>query len=439
MSIRNALFFLFIIFSCFVSCATNPNSYEPIDADVHNGSYENALAAINNENGAARKDIYTTRNEILLYLDRGMINHYAGLYMESSRDFQMAEQLIEEAYTKSMSQEIGSFLLNDNVRNYSGEDYEDLYINVFGALNYYNNGDIEGALVEIRRLNEKLVYLADRYERAKDKIVESNDQVDTASLPMEASRYSNSALARYLGMLFFRGTGKNDDARIDYEELIRAYDLAPDVYTHSIPSSAGEELAIPGEKGRLNVIAFTGLSPVKVEESITIPLPLPFPNNSAKLALPVMIERPSEVNTVEVVLNTGEKFTLELIEDMSAVARETFKSKQGLIILKASARSISKAVVSAVAAETVSQKQGLIGGLIVGAVGRIAADASEQADLRLSRYFPSHAYVGGINLEPGTYTVAVNYYGNGGLLHSEKKDIAVRRNTLNLGQFFLLR
>ena len=209
----------------FLSCAGGPGVYAKIDENVRTGSYHHALASLDNEKGSARKIIYTSKNRILLFLDRGMIKHYAGMYTESSRDLETAERLIEEAFTKSITQEIGSYLANDNVKDYSGEDYEDLYINVFNSLNYYHNNDLEGALVEIRRLNEKLLHLSDKYERAKTKVLDSNQQVDPGQLPIEASRFSNSALARYLGILFYRGTGRMDSVRIDYENLLRAYFL----------------------------------------------------------------------------------------------------------------------------------------------------------------------------------------------------------------------
>ena len=425
----------------FFSCAGSPDAYAKIDAGVSSGSYENALASLDDENGEARKTVYTSKNEVLLYLDRGMIEHYAGQYNDSSRDLEIAEQLIEDAFTKSISQEIGSYLSNDNVKDYAGEDYEDLYVNVFNSLNYYHNGDLEGALVEIRRLNEKLVLLADKYEQAREKVLDSNQQVDPRQVPVEASKFSNSALARYLGILFYRGSGKPDDARIDYEELLRAYSLAPGIYTNPVPSSVEEELSIPPGMGRLNIIAFAGLSPVKVEENIVIPLPLPPPNNVARLALPKMISRPQTIQRAEAVLDSGEKINLELIEDMGAVARETFKSKYGLTVLKTTARTITKAVTSASLARAAAKnsKDGDGLGSLVGFLGRIYTEASEQADTRLSRYFPCYAMVGGINLEPGIYNVTVNFYGSGGLVSSEQKEMTIRERTLNLEEFVCLK
>ncbi|MCL2473114.1 MAG: hypothetical protein FWF26_05490 [Treponema sp.] len=430
------------VFFLLLSCASGPDVYARIDAGVQAGSYGHALASINDEKSTVRKTVYTPKNQILFYLDRGMIAHYAGAYTDSSGDLQTAELLIEDAFTKSISQAIGSYLVNDNVKDYSGEDYEDLYINVFNSLNYYHNNNLEGSLVEIRRLNEKLNFFADKYERAKDKVLESNRDVDTSQLPMEASSFSNSALARYLGILFYRGTGNADAARVDYDELGRAYELAPAVYTNSVPSSVQDELSVPDGMGRLNVIAFTGLSPIKVPESIIIPLPFPPPNNFARITLPKMITRPQTIDRVEAVLDSGETFKLELIEDMGAVARDTFKSKYGLTVLKTAVRAITKTTASAVLAHVASDKgsggnSGL--GSLIGFIGKIYTEASEQPDLRLSRYFPCYALVGGINLTPGNYTVTVNFYGKAGLVYSEQKEMTVRENTLNLEEFVCLK
>ena len=432
------------LFFVFFSCASSPDAYAQIDSGVQAGSYENALASLDDKKGPARRAVYTPKNQILLYLDRGMIAHYAGLYTDSSQDLQTAEQMIEDAFTKSISQEIGSYLLNDNMKDYPGEDYEDMYINVFNSLNYYFENNLEGSLVEIRRLNEKLNFFADKYQRATKKVLDSNQQVDPGQLPMEASKFSNSALARYLGILFYRGTGRTDSARIDFEELGRAYSLAPEVYTNPIPSSVEGELSIPQGKARFNVIAFTGLSPVKEQFNIPIPLPFPFPNNMARLALPRMVSRVQTVQWAEAVLDTGEKIRLELLEDMGAVARETFKSRHGLVVLKTTARAIAKAATSAslalAASSSSNRKQGNDGlGSLVGLMGRVFTEVSEQADTRLSRYFPSYALVGGINLDPGVYNVTVNFYGNAGLVNSQREEIVIRENTLNLKEFVCLK
>jgi hypothetical protein len=367
------------------------------------------------------------------------MGHYAGFWEKSSKDLEIGERLIEDAFTRSVSQAIASYIVNDTVKDYSGEDYEDLYINVFNSLNYYHRDDLEGALVEIRRLNEKLLVLSDKYETAKAKVLDSYGELGSVDYVREASSFSNSALARYLGVLFYRGGGQADDARIDMEELKAAYNLAPKVYANPLPSSLGDELSIPRGKGRLNVIAFTGLSPIKEEENIVIPLPYPAPNNWARIALPKMVVRPSMVRGIEIALNNGEKFELEVLENMSAVAEETFKSRHSLVVLKSIARTVVKASASAGFANVAEEKaEGL--GAFVGLLGRAVSEATEKADTRASRYFPACAFVGGINLEPGIYSVTINYYGTNGLIGtSRQENLLVRENNLNLTEFICLR
>ncbi|MDR0473548.1 MAG: hypothetical protein LBH43_07760 [Treponema sp.] len=422
--------FMISFIICLFSCVHNPNAYHEIDMSIGTASYIQALHAMEKNDD---RRAYTTRNDILFYLDRGMLRHYAGLWNESSRDLEEGERLIEEAFTKSISQEIGSYIANDNVKDYAGEDYENIYINVFNALNYYHRNDMQNAHVEIRRVNEKLTVLADKYEKAIKKVIDSNPDLSNPDLGVQATKFSNSALARYISFLFSQAEGNTDNVRIDMEELQRAYTLAPDVYDHPKPSSLENELSVPQGKARLNFIGFTGLSPIKEEVKQNIPLSLMGGNDWFSMSLPRMVDRPSDIDSVEVVLNSGQRFRLELLENMSKIAHETFKTKYSLTVAKTAARTITKATAATKTADLVERKFGVLGSLVSGAVGAVAVNASEQADLRVSRYFPARANIGGINLEPGIYSITVNYYGHGRLVDSEQiNNVHVEAGKLNL-------
>jgi uncharacterized protein len=72
-------------------------------------------------------------------------------------------------------------------------------------------------------------------------------------------------------------------------------------------------------------------------------------------------------------------------------------------------------------------------GFLVAAAARTALELSESADTRMSRYLPGKAYIGGVNLDPGTYSVIINYYNGSNLIASaEYTDVNVRLNRLNL-------
>jgi hypothetical protein len=372
-----------------------------------------------------------------------MLAHYAGLYEDSSDLLESGERAIEAAFTKSITQEISTYLVNDTTRDYDGEDYEDIYINTFNALNYYHRGELEDAMVEIRRMSNKLQYLSAKYAAVitdlQKKALEESVSVppDENALP----QFSDSALARYMGMLFYRGAGRWDDARIDRDRLRVAFANSPEVYRHSEPASLGGELDIPRGMARLNVIAFGGLSPIKEAEILRIPMP---PAQYIKIALPKLVSRPSEIRRIEVALDKGERFTLELLEDLEAVARETYKIKEQVIYLKTLIRATIKSITSSALHEAALESDDGSAALILGIMSlgaQVYAEASEQADLRLTRYFPGKAYVGGINLAPGVYSFSVTYYDQSDkpLAIFRYEDVPVRENRLNLTEAVCLK
>jgi hypothetical protein len=433
--LAGVLSFLFL-----ASCATHPDIYKPVDNHVAEGAYAQGAAAIA-EAQDSRTPIYPPKNAVMLFLDKGMLDHYAENYKESSAGLEEAERLIVDAYTKSVTLEIGTFILNDNTREYAGEDYEDLYLNVFNALNYYNMGNIEEALVEVRKINEKLKALTVKYaasiEQAKQYADENGGY--SGGNNEEKFTFTDSALARYLAALFWRGTGHSDDARIDLDALAEAYRLSPQVYDNPVPSTVKDEYLSPKGEARLNLIAFTGLSPLKAEDVTYIPLPFPFPYDSMKIALPVMQYRPVKAVHVEAVIDGNERLTLELVEDMGKVMEETFKARRSLIYVKTVVRTIVKTSVAAAAHAAVSENSGEGWGLLAGIAGRLFTEGTEAADIRSARYFPRYAFVGGINLPPGEHTVTVNFYSGGSVIKTIQKTIQLRENRLNLMEVICLK
>jgi hypothetical protein len=386
--------------------------------------------------------LYRNKDAVLYYLDTGMLSHYASEYRQSSQLLQEGERAIAAAYTKSVTMEIGTYILNDTTQEYGGEDYEDVYINTFNALNYYHENDLEDAMVEIRRMNNKLQFLASKYGIIVDNL-QKKALEDSVTIPPDPAAenipFTNSALARYLGMIFYRGNGNYDDARIDRDQIKIAFANAPSVYTHAVPDSLEGELNIPEGKARFNVIGFSGSAPVKEEENLRILIPGP---RYVKIALPVLVPRPSAVNRITVHFDSGESFDLELLEDIGAIAQETFKKKAHLSYLKAIIRGTIKGVASSVlggVGDQVGGNAGLVMDLLSFGT-QVFAEASEKADLRISRYFPAKAYVGGITLDPGTYSYTVTYYSGNKVVDTlRQENVDIRARGVNLAEAVCLK
>ena len=420
------------------SCAST-GSFSPVENELEQSHYAAGAELL----GEKRDSLYTSRDTILFLLDKGMLAHYAGMNAESSRLLEDAERAIDEAFTKSITQGIASLMINDNSLDYSGEDYEDIYINVFNALNYYHRDNIEGAMVEIRKMTNKLQHLAVKYDVVLSGLQRMALDEGLPQLPSNSQsteQFANSALGRYLGMLFYRGAGLYDNARIDRDWLLAAFANAPEVYGFPVPSSINGELEIPQGTARLNVLAFAGLSPIKKENVTRIPL---LTGGWVKIALPQMASRHSSIARVDLVFDSGEIHNLELLEDIDAVARAAFRQREQVIYLRTVIRAMLKGVSSSalrIAARETDGSTSLVLDLL-GFIAQIFAEASESADIRVSRFFPARAYVGGINLPPGSYTFQVKYYTRNGreiasVLH---QDMVIRENDLNLAQAVSLR
>ncbi|MCK4312948.1 MAG: hypothetical protein KAW88_09465, partial [Candidatus Cloacimonetes bacterium] len=126
---------LFLLLSIFFGCSSmksHKTQFAGIDEKLVSRDYSGAIAQIE----SAKGKYYKKKEQALYYLDIGMLYHYNKQYKKSNEFLTKAENAIDELYTKSISRAAASLLINDNVMEYSGEDYEDIYLNVFKALNY---------------------------------------------------------------------------------------------------------------------------------------------------------------------------------------------------------------------------------------------------------------------------------------------------------------
>ncbi len=124
------LCFFLILF--ILSCATQFTYYSTLRNFLSIDDYSKAESVI--EENKLKE--YKGKDELLYWLDKAIVLHYAGKYEDSIIAFEKAEKLAWELYTKSISEEITTLLISDNLRSYPGEDFEQVFINVFLALNY---------------------------------------------------------------------------------------------------------------------------------------------------------------------------------------------------------------------------------------------------------------------------------------------------------------
>jgi hypothetical protein len=376
-----------------------------------------------------KNQVYQTKDQVLLHLENGMVNHFASNYQESSQYFTKAEQEMDALFTKSVSRAIKSFVVNDNTLAYDGEDYEDIYLNIFKGLNYIHLNDLESALVEVRRVTYKLDRLGQKY----DGLVESLSKEDSTTVRNDKwktgeTNIQNSALGRYLSTILYAKTNKPDDARIEYENLLKAYRDQPSVYSASHPSA--EELNHLTKPDSYNVLiqAFAGRAPTKTQDDVRIYLDES--DTYLKFSLPSLKTFNSQVRSIEVIVGEGETVRLHLIEEMDLVAKEVYKVKEPIIYTRAFVRSFLKAVAANKLKKEAKKKDDTLG-ILVNIMGKIVQETTEKADLRSWQTMPGKAYAGVLNLSPGEHSVRINYLGRTGeLVNTQQKTLTISENEI---------
>ncbi len=362
-----------------------------------------------------RESIIARQGSLIMDMDAGLLSRLDGQYELSNELLSSSERKIQKAYTESITANIASFIVNDNTRDYQGEAYEDIYINVFKALNYLHLGQEESALVELNRSLEKQSLLKQRYEMQAKKVANYADEnaIEHSAATTYSTAFSSSALANYLSMVVARGLGEDTLFWYSHSQIERSFQTQPTLYPFALPASIEDEAEpVPVQKGRLNLVAFNGLAPQKREvvEAIYVSR-----DNYAKIAYPVLVMRNSPIARVVVTVDGGTRFQLEKIESISSIAIETFKASSSLARLKAVTRSTLKAMGIAIYDSTTRQNnEQTVGEEILGWLMKIANYASERADVRSTHFLPSTAWVGAINLQPGEYTLQVAFQDQGG-------------------------
>lgn len=128
------------------ACATYTDQTLAIRNQVIHGQLPEALEELNKSSIASRK-----RDEVLFRMERGMLHYLSGQYDKACKDWEKSFYKSEELYTLSLSKTAASLTVSEDFTDYEGEDHERVLVPVFSALSYFSAGNLNAALVEIRR------------------------------------------------------------------------------------------------------------------------------------------------------------------------------------------------------------------------------------------------------------------------------------------------
>ncbi len=348
------------------------------------------------------------KDKLLYYFQKGVVLQMLGEYEESNQYLEKA-YIFSEDYRKNYAIELASLFTNPMTKPYTGEDHELVLVHYYKALNFLRMQQYEEALVECRRLNNRLNQMNDRYENRKN-------------------RYQRDAFAMNLMGIVYEASGDVNNAFIAYRNAYEAYEedyskhfdtsvpgqLKKDLLRTAYLNGFTEELeryekefnmeyeSPENKEGELVFFWHNGLGPVKDEWSINFfivkgqggfvmfvneeyGLSFPFPLESrgrdsggledlkfVRVAFPTYRERRPYYQSAELV--SGDKtHRLEMAENINEIARKTLEDR----MVRELGNSLLRLALKQASEEKLRSKNQHLGTLL-----SVINAASEKADTR---------------------------------------------------------
>jgi uncharacterized protein len=415
-------------------CATYSNSFTTVEHQLEKQQYDDALKTIDKQS----KD---KKDHVLYLLNKGMVLRMKRDFVASNESLEAAKHEMENLYAASVSQNALSFVINDATVSYAGDDYEQVLVHLYMALNYLELGQPYEARVEAQQIDIKL-------REIEEKIPDS--------------KFTEDALSEYLSGLIYDELGEWSDAMISYRKAYEAYKKYQANFSMPMPpmlkfdlvrlaqrqgltdelaryqkefgiTPAKRNTADSDPEGELVFVLNSGLAPIKRERVIRAWAPppstivnarrrseymdstQPTPPVTVNIALPYYESRPNRVSGARISVS-GRQADTQMMENIDAIARASLNARMPAITARAIARAVAKGAIQE-SVDRAGQNRDdatvqLIGSLLV----RVAAIVTERADTRSWLTLPANVQMARLPLPPGTYDVTVELLGNNGQL-----------------------
>ena len=422
---------LLIFFSFFFvsSCATYFELNQEFNHRFQQGNIEAAEKYLNKNAKYAEG-----KTRFLYFANQGVVDHMLGKYEESNEWLEKA-YIFGEDFRENAANVAASFLVNPNVMTYKGEDHEHLLLLYYKSLNYLKLGDYPAALVECRRLNNRLNSLSDKY-KSDNKYRQDAFIHNLMGIIYDASKDYNNAFIAYRNAY---NIYKDDYSRLF--EISTPEQLKKDILRSAYLTGFQDEVRFyekefnrrytPSESdAELVFFWHNGLGPVKAEWSINFTvLPgnsgmvtfanedlgfnMAFPVSSGeeyngitdlkffRIAFPKYIERLPVFNKATLTVNNT-SYKMDLAENINAIALKTLRERMLQELGKGLLRAALKKV-----AENQIRKESEGFGLAIGLLNAV----TEKADTRNWQTLPHSIYYERVPLNSGVNEVLLNVTG----------------------------
>lgn len=364
------------------------------------------------------------RNGVLYRMERGRTAQIEGQFIFSRDEYAQGMNVLQQEDDKALltvrdaSKEGAALIVNDRVLQYSAETYERIFLYQYQAQNYLIDGDVQGALVEVRR--------ADAVQRAAEEraagdissarnAADKNDPEVREAMPRVLQAYAGmdelagqvkssflSPYALYFSALCYELAGELGDAYIDYK---RTLELVPentlvqgDVFrlggqlgmtddltalARRFPDGVSRTTRVPPGHGEVVIFVEDGF--VAQKESVNIPIPLTGARSVVMISLPIYRHRIESGPVPCLTVGTDRQIPGQPLCDVNGLAVQALREH----LMEIATRQILRAVAKGVAAKAAYDQLGPWGSILAGVWNVL----SERADLRSWNTLPARVSV----------------------------------------------
>jgi len=460
------------------SCATYHQKIQTYYSYVDKGEYKKASAALDDN-----KFLQKERNLPLYFAEKGRIEYLSNHYKESNFYLNQVDNIAEDQ-RKTVNDAIKGTLVNPMLQTYQIQDFEKFMVHYYKAINYCNLNDLEGAMVEARR------------------ITLNNDLLNDVKKD-NVQKYSSDAFSLILQGILYEKNNDINNAFISYRNAVNTFTSQldnkwlgtplPDQLKQDVIRTANW-LGLTDEQlyyenlfnkqyikdtstgGALIVFWEHGKAPVKVEQNIVLTLvknegavvtyqddnetfavPIPTGFNNAdpvgldglqtfRVALPSYSIVNSNDVSANITTNQHTQTNMQQVIDINTIAKQVLKENRAKDIINAVTRLVTKKAIEIGAREGTkaiaknngsddknenSQNADEIGA-VVGLAFQAYSLFSEKADTRNWQTLPSGIQYVRLPLKKGHNKIQINVAGS-----SAKKEIDIMGNgSIQLYSFY---
>lgn len=399
-----------IVLTVLGGCQTYNAKIENVESLFYNRRYKTAARLA--RKAAAKRD----NEQLLYYMELGIIEHTAGNYEKSNKALFRAKELLAILDAFSVTKEAASYVGNALALPYRGEDFESVLVNTYLGMNYLLMGEYEDALVEFKLVNIKL-----------EEIQQKRKQ-----------KYKFNLFSMYLIGLCYELEGYLDDAYVEYRRL---YKLAPklDLVRQALLETA-YRLDYQDDLKRWQKEFSVGTLPnyqksaklVLLYQAGKAPIKVPRARKGFASTLPRYQRRPADY--YKAALSTGQKEELTVkLNDIEEVSIRNLDEKMAGIIAKKMAGYGVKGAISYGVARALTKKNDWQTARLTACLFHLFSRL-EQADLRCWHTLPATLNIALMRVPAGEYEVGFNLINN----YGTRKRRRMQKVTVDGGQTAIL-